>query len=243
MNQGFIDIHCHILPGMDDGAGDMEESLQMLRIARDDGIAGIVATPHIMSGVYDNTRETIGDAISRLASETDLLPLYIGADIRLGRETLQGIINRDYPPINDKKYVLLELPTYMLPPVSELGKIIYSLKVRGIVPVITHPERNLPILEDLTILESLVRQGAVSQVTAMSLTGKLGRRIQKAAFTMIREGHAHVVASDAHDTRQRPPLLSGACRKIHEKFGEKVAYRLFVENPLNIIQGRDVVQV
>jgi len=228
---------------MDDGAGDMEESLQMLRIARDDGIAGIVATPHIMQGVYDNTREAIDDAISRLASETDLIPLYIGADIRLDRETVQRIINRDYPAINDKKYVLLELPAYMLPPVSELGNIIYSLKVRGIVPVITHPERNLPILEDLTILERLVGYGAISQVTAMSLTGKLGRKIQKAAFRMIREGYAHVVASDAHDTGQRPPLLSGAYRKIHKKFGEQVAFRLFVENPLNIIKGSDVVQV
>jgi len=243
LNKGFIDIHCHILPGIDDGASDMEESLKMIRIAKDDGIAGIVATPHIMQGVYNNTRETIANAISRLTDETDLLPLYIGADIRLSRETIHGIISREYPAINDKNYVLLELPTYMLPPVSELENIIYSLRMQGTVPVITHPERNLPILEDLTILERLVRYGAISQVTAMSVTGGFGRKIQKVTFKMIREGYAHVVASDAHDTRQRPPLLSGAYRKIHKKFGEKVAFRLFVENPLNIIKGSDVVQV
>lgn len=240
MNRGFIDIHCHILPGLDDGADDVEESLEMLRIAKEDGISEVVATPHIMDGVYNNTRETIGNAIARLAEVTDLLPVHIGADIRLSRESIQGIISREYPSINDKNHVLLELPTYVLPPISELENIIYSFKVQGITPIITHPERNLSILNDPAILERLIRYGAVSQVTAMSITGHLGRKIQKAAFKMIKKGYVHLVATDAHDTRQRPPVLSDAYRRIRKKFGENEADRLFIGNPLNVINGRGV---
>lgn len=237
LNDGFIDIHCHILSGLDDGAEDFETSLKMLEIARRDGIGGIVATPHIMDGVYDNTREAINSTASRLMEDADAPPLYTGADIRICRDLMQKVANNELPLINDKNYILLELPTYGLPPISELLNIASSLRMKGITPIITHPERNMAIVNYPTIMKKLIKYGAIFQATAMSITGGFGSRVQKFTLKMIKNGHIHVVASDAHDTEKRPPILSDAYAFVSKKFNKNEADRLFRSNPLNIIRG------
>jgi protein-tyrosine phosphatase len=239
-NIGFIDIHSHILPKLDEGSSCIEESAQMLQIAREDGISGIVATPHILDGVYNNTREKIEEAIIELNAAHSGVQVYIGAEVRINRNLARRISNNELPLLNDKQFLLLELPTYVLPPILEIENIIKNHKTSQINPIIAHPERNMPILNDLSIMERFIRCGASFQVTAMSITNHSGKRIQKAALKMIRKGYVYAVASDAHDAKRRPPILSHAFKIIKKKFGTDEAERLFIHNPLKIITGAEI---
>ena len=237
---GFIDIHSHILPNLDEGSSCIEESVEMLQIAREDGISGIVATPHILAGVYNNTREKIEEAIIELNAAHSGVQVYIGAEVRINRNLALRVRNNELPLLNGKKFLLLELPTYVLPPILEIENIINNLKMSKINPIIAHPEKNMPILNDLSLMERFMRCGASFQVTAMSITNHSGKRIQQAALKMIRKGYVHAVASDAHDAKKRPPILSNAYKIIKKKFGTEEAERLFRHNPLKIITGADI---
>jgi protein-tyrosine phosphatase len=230
----FFDIHCHILPQLDEGAQTLEESLTMLQLARKDGISGIVATPHIISGIYNNTKEIIGRAISELKRSANHIEIYTGAEIRIDRDLAARVDSNELPLINNNNFILLELPTYVIPPLGELENIVKSLRNRQISPIFAHPERNVPLMKDLSIMERLVRCGALFQLTAMSITD---RAMHRPAMKMIRKGFIHVVASDAHDATKRPPILSDAYRLISGKFGTDKANKLFRDNPLKIIQG------
>ena len=239
-NSGFIDIHCHILPGLDEGPNCRAEAVQMLRIAREDGTAGIAATPHILDGVFNNTKDAIAQSIKELNGLNYGIQVYMGAEVRISRNLRERISRDELPLLNNKTFLLLELPSYLLPPLPELEKIITDLRISHITPIVAHPERNVPILHDLSIMERLIHCGAAFQVTAMSITGHSGRRIQKAALEMIQEGYVHAVASDAHDATKRPPLLSHAYAVIEKKFGADEAQRLFCGNPLKIVSGSDI---
>lgn len=237
MSGEFIDIHCHILPKLDEGPSSLEESVKMLQIAYQDGIAAVVATPHIINGLYKNTRETIDIAILELRKLTDLVPIYIGAEIRIDRGLADRAVNNELPLINNNHYILLELPAFVIPPLLQLENIAQRLKKNQITPIFAHPERNIPILKNLCIMERLVRCGALFQITAMSITNK---SMQGPALKMIKKGYVHAVASDAHDVCKRPPILSGAFEIISKKFDSDMASKLFMHNPLKIIQGENI---
>ena len=241
MGAGFIDIHCHILPGLDDGSPDMKQTIEMLRIAREDGIEAIVASPHV-DGAYGkkNSREGISQKIAYVKSKANGVALYPGADVHISRDILENARKGALPLINDRNYLLFELPSFVLPPLSEVGRIISGLRLMGMVPIITHPERNLPILENVSILQRLLDLGARCQVTAGSITGKFGTRSQKACWKMIKKGHVHAVASDAHDIKGRPPVLSEAHAVVAKKFGPTMAERLFIQNPRRIVNGEPI---
>lgn len=233
----LYDIHCHILPGLDEGSQSMEESLRMLQVAREDGISGIVATPHIINGVYHNTREIIERTVSALKDSAGYFGIYTGAEIRIDRDLAARVDSNEIPLINNKKFILLELPAYVIPPLNELEIIIKGLRNRRISPIFAHPDRNMPILKDLSIMERLVRCGALFQMTAMSVTD---RSAHKSVLKMIKKGYIHAVASDAHDTAKRPPILSVAYETISRKIANEVAERLFMYNPLRIIRGEEI---
>jgi protein-tyrosine phosphatase len=235
---GFIDIHCHILPGLDDGPRSKGEAEEMLEVARKDGIAGIVATPHMLDGVCNTTREGIVRAIADLNGAARGIPIYMGAEVRVGMEFTRHIENSGLPLINDKNFLLLELPPYVIPPINVLEHLVNSLKIKKIIPIFSHPERNMPIVRDPSIMNRLARCGALFQVTAMSIID--GGNTAKAALNMIGKGYVHVVASDAHDSQRRPPLLSRGYEYVSKKFGRDLANRLFIENPLKIISGEHV---
>ena len=239
-NNGFIDIHSHILPKLDDGSSCLKESVRMLQIAMGDGISRMVATPHVLDGVYNNSRENIGKAVTELIAVNSGVHIYMGAEVRICRYLAQRIGNNELPMLNSKNFLLLELPTYVLPPITELENIVKNLKTYKINPIFAHPERNIPILNDLSIMERLIGCGASFQVTAMSITNYLGRRIQKATFKMIQRGYVHAVASDAHNAEKRPPILSHAYKITTEKFGLDEANKLFCHNPLKIVSGADI---
>ncbi len=237
MNTQFFDIHCHILPKLDEGSSTPEESVKMLKLAQADGIAGIVATPHIVNGVYNNTKEIIDNAISELKKLTNHVQIFIGAEIRIDRDLAARVANNELPLINNKKFILLELPTYVIPPILQLENIVKGLVKNQIFPIFAHPERNIPLLKDFSIMERLIRCGALFQVTATSFRDPI---LTRPTLKMIRKGYVHAVASDAHDASKRPPNLSLAYEIVSRKIDNDIAKRLFMYNPLKIIRGEDV---
>lgn len=237
MDTGFFDIHCHVLPKLDEGPSSPEESVKMLQLAYEDGIAGIVATPHIMSGVYNNTKEIIDDAVVELRKCANHIQIFIGAEVRIDRDLAARVASNELPLINNKKFMLLELPAYVIPPLLQLENIVKDLAKQEITPVFAHPERNIPILKDFSIMKRLIGCGAFFQVTAMSLSDPA---LRSPAIKMIKKGYVHAVASDAHDALKRPPILSVAYEIISKKIANEIAEKLFTHNPLRIIRGEAI---
>jgi protein-tyrosine phosphatase len=239
----MIDLHCHILPGLDDGAESMEESLRMCSMAADDGVKKIVATPHTMNGVYVNPTQVIRQAVGEL---NDLLverqiPLEIlpGADVHINPNLLglieQGLITT----VNDNhRYLLLELPHHLVPP--NFKNLIFELSLQGIIPILTHPERNSILQTDINLLYELVVQGILIQITTLSLTGEFGPRAESCCHSLLKYNLVHVVASDAHSSIVRPPLLSMAVEEAAKIIGETNALDLVAANPQAIIDGEDL---
>lgn len=206
----FTDLHCHILPNLDDGAADLATSLAMARAATADGIDRIACTPHIYPGLYPNDAAGISRAKERLAAkfreEGIDLELAVGADIHMVPELVTGLQSGRLPTINASRYLLLEPSHHIAPP--RLEETIFELIAHGYVPLITHPERLAWIEDHYQRMVELGRQGAWLQVTAASLMGDFGRRARYWAERMISEGVVHVLATDAHGAELRPPLMS-----------------------------------
>ena len=186
----MIDLHCHLLPGVDDGAGDLEESLAMARLAAADGIRAIVATPHFLNGVYHHSPKALREHFLRfqefLAGQQVALSLYPGADIHLAPDLIRHLEGQELPAINNRRYLLLELPSFALP--SALHDTLFHLRTRGFTPIITHPERNGSIQENPDQVVEMNRFGALVQVTAMSLTGEFGKKVTSLCRCLAGEG-------------------------------------------------------
>ena len=237
----MIDLHCHILPGVDDGAKSLEESLLMARRAVEDGIHTIVATPHTLNGIYINSARKVTPKVAFL-QETLLknhikLQLYVGADVHLCPHMLELIESGDAGTINNaRKYILLEFPSQVVPP--KVKDEIFSLKLNGITPIISHLERNPVIQHNIDILYEFIRMGALCQVTAMSITGDFGGIAMQCAERLLRHRMVHVIASDAHSSESRPPVLSQAVEaaaEILENYDD--AERMVTEVPAAILSG------
>ncbi|MDH4232713.1 MAG: hypothetical protein OEW04_11880 [Nitrospirota bacterium] len=236
----MIDIHCHILPAIDDGAADIRTSLEMLRIAASDGITHIVATPHYRHGeapgidLIQGKITGVREAMKKRAINVTLLG---GADIRLTYELLKGIERKEIPTINGSRYFLLELPD-LIP--THLDAFLLEMKVRGYSPIITHPERNYSLLTAPEKADALRAAGALFQVTAMSVTGDFGRQIRKFTRQLLKKGYVDFVATDAHNTGHRPPLLSKAYSETASLLKKSEADRMFFENPRAVIENREL---
>lgn len=236
----MIDIHCHILPAIDDGPDDLQETLEMLRLAARDGITHIVATPHYRHG-ESPTRRDIEEKIIQVRKEMGksciAIELLGGADIRLTYELMQGIQENKIPTINSSRYFLLELPD-LIPP--HLDAFLFETRLKGYIPVITHPERNYSLLSAQAKIEGIRDAGALFQLTAMSVTGKLGRQIKKFTEHLLKKGYVDFIATDAHSTSQRPPLLSKAYRETISILSKAEADRIFLQNPQTVIENKDI---
>lgn len=243
----MIDVHSHILPGIDDGARDLEEALEMARLAVADGIRVMVATPHLFKhksvdlGAINEKRiilEHLDAFRDRLAVEGIDLEILPGCDVPLSIEALILLEDDRVLTVNDgKRYLLLELPHFSIPPAME--DICFRLKSRGLTPIITHPERHPLILERPERLERLVNLGCLAQLTASSLTGGFGRQVARASRQLVKKGYIHMVASDAHNTRGRPPVLSKAVSELTKLVGLEQARAMVVHIPEKIIKGEN----
>jgi len=238
----MVDVHCHILPGVDDGPDTIEESLAMAESAIVDGITHVVATPHA-SSEHNFDYRRVQQLRDRLQTEIgERLKLATGCDFHLSPENLEALRRNSSPfCINQRDYLLVEFNEISIPPA--LDETLHDLLLRRIRPVITHPERNAILRRQRERLANWVRLGCYVQVTAGSLTGGFGPRAQEDSLCWIAQGLVHLVASDAHNTRRRPLKLQTAYNLVREQFGEAKARALFDDNPLAAFEGRDLPHV
>lgn len=233
----MVDVHCHILPETDDGAKSWEVALEMCRIAEQDGITHIVATPHANHKYsYDRAQHerTLGK-LRELAPPS--LTFSLGCDFHLSYDNVEDALNcPESYAISGTRYLLIELSDYGVP--SGVSIAMERLNSIGLTLILTHPERN-PFLQRRPerVLE-WANGGCVVQVTASSITGFWGKAAKNVSRWLLERDAVHVIATDAHDTRQRPPLMSAARRVVADWGDNNVANALFEDNPLAIVTGQ-----
>jgi len=219
----LIDLHCHILPGIDDGAKAMEDSIAMAQAAVDEGITHILATPHHRSHNWMNEKPKVHRLVDEVQNEIDQqdipLTLFPGQEVRIHGDILENIDKNEIQFIDEQEqYVLIEFPTSTVPTYTE--RLFFDMQSNGITPIIVHPERNHAIAEDPDILKNLVEKGALAQLTAVSYAGGLGNKIQKFSKQLIDAKLVHFIASDAHNTTTRPFYMKEAMELLEKEYGK-----------------------
>ncbi|TZF91231.1 tyrosine-protein phosphatase [Cognatilysobacter lacus] len=237
----MIDLHSHLLPGIDDGAVDLAMSLAMARIAAADGIRTVACTPHIYPGMYDNDAPGIRRAVAALQREIDEagidLRLVEGADAHLTPDLVADIAADRVPTLAASRYLLLEPPHHVAPPHFEDA--LFELMAAGYVPVITHPERLSWVEQEFNVFQRLASRGCWMQITAGALTGRFGRRVRYWGERFVGEGHAHLLATDAHHPERRPPLLAEAREAAARLVGAEEAMWMVQGRPAAILSDAD----
>jgi len=233
----MVDIHCHILPSLDDGARDESVSVEMAKMAAADGITHVVATPH--SNYRYNFDPEVNrrkrDELQKIIGPSPVLLL--GCDFHLSYENLEDLrVNPGRYTINGLQYLLVEFAESSLPPI--IDQLFFELVSRKLIPIITHPERNALLSRELRTLQKWIAAGCFVQVTAGSFLGRFGRHAEKFSLSLLRHNMVHFIASDAHDIAKRPLQLSEARRVIAEEQGEETADALSETNPHAAIEGR-----
>lgn len=232
----MIDIHSHIIWGVDDGAHTRSDSLAMLKIAAETGTTDIVATPHADTQ-FTFDAKLVAERIEDLTAATDHVPtIHRGCDFHLSSENVQAAFdNPTQFTINGLSHLMVEFANNLVPP--SIDDVFRQLTLAGIMPVITHPERN-PILQcAYERLQKWIELGCLVQVTAQCLTDEFGKSAQKSAWTLLRKGLVHVIASDGHDTEHRPPRLDHAREILTAEMGADTASLLLEDNPDAVIRG------
>lgn len=237
----MIDLHCHMLPGVDDGAGDLEAALEMAAMAVADGITVTACTPHIMPGVYDNEPDIIRKRIRELRkalAEADVpLELVVGSDAHMRPDFTSAVDSGKILTLNDSRYVLFEPPHHVAPP--RLEECLFGIQMAGYIPILTHPERLSWIETRYPLLVHLARSGIWMQITAGSLSGQFGKRPKYWAERLLNEGLVHLLASDAHNCTSRPPLLSYAYEIAAVTVGKDEAGHLVHTRPAAVLENAD----
>lgn len=237
----MIDLHCHMLPSIDDGAADLEVALEMARLAVADGITVTACTPHIMPGVYGNTgpqiRAAIDEFTKALASAGIPLRLVSGADVHLATDLVAGLKSGQVLTLNDSRYFLFEPPHHVMPP--RLEHAVFDVMTAGYQPVLTHPERLTWIEDHYDVMQRMAKSGVWMQITCGSVTGRFGRRPQYWADRMIDEGLVHILATDAHNLRNRSPSMAKSRAMVAERLGEVEADNMVLTRPQGILDDAD----
>lgn len=240
----MLDLHAHILPGLDDGPKTWDDAIAMLKAAAEDGITGIAATPHVKHGMFVSPMERVlelTEEINRRAAELfpdKKLKVFSGSEITVSMEALSGLKEGRFCSYNRGRYVLLELPSHFSP--TGINNFLDSVSALGLLPVIAHPERNPHILSDVEPLYSFAAKGALMQVTAGSFTGFFGAEVKNLAMGLLERELVHLVASDAHSPKHRPPALSDAFKLVSSSAGEEKALELFKVNTQKVIDNEPI---
>ena len=239
----MIDMHCHILPGIDDGASDLEEALEMARIAESEGIKKIVNTSHFHPEFKYTMGEELVEAINSFnvalkANKIDLEVL-IGNEIYYTDEIIEELHNLNFHTLNNSKYLLIEFSPMNVP--KNLADVVYEVKLKGYIPVLAHFEIYNNIIENPNIIYDCIKEGAIIQVNASSILGKHGKEIKKVSDILLDNNMIHIVASDAHGSERRRPQLREAYEFVKNKYSEETADNLFKNNQSLIIENKDII--
>lgn len=236
----MVDLHTHILPGIDDGAKTMDDALQMARMAANDGVTTVVATPHaywegavngdpvITSGVAELTQAIEAEGIS--------LRIVPGAEVPIEKHLVSKLERHPNWTIGGQNvYLLLEPPWGPIPDYSDA--LVSELMERGITPIIAHPERSPDLQAHPALLDGFISLGALTQVTANSILGRHGSTAKNMALKLLKSGKVHVISSDSHNCKNRAPVLAEARQEVESLLGAETGFRLFEQNPQRIVDG------
>jgi protein-tyrosine phosphatase len=236
---GMIDLHCHILPGLDDGAPNLSVALEMARAFVADGVSIVACTPHILPGLYHNDGPQIRLATAKLQEElTEAnipLKLVTGADNHISPTFVAELSSGHLLSLGDTRYVLVEPPHHIAPP--RLEDMFFDLMVAGYVPILTHPERLSWIETHYQTMRRLAEAGVWMQLTAGSLAGTFGRRPRYWSERMLDEGCAHILATDAHDVSRRPPNLGQGRDLAAQRVGDAEARKMVIVRPRGVLDN------
>lgn len=239
----MIDLHSHILPGIDDGAKTIEESLAMARIAVANGTTVIAATPHVIEGRWLPEWNTIVSLCKELGTELKreniALTIIPGAEVALNMDILDLIKGPGPYCLNSGKYILVELPATHIPQYTD--EFFFTLQARGINPILAHPERHPEISRNPDLIVNWVNKGVLMQMNGPSLVGKMGERAMKTAEVLLNSNLIHFVGSDTHSPRSRTPRLTDAEEKAITLVGKEIAQQIFYTNPLKIINSEELI--
>ena len=238
----MIDLHTHILPGVDDGVATLEEAVAFARVAAADGIRTIVATPHYRDGFYMNPRDQVLDGVAALRRtlagegvDVEILP---GAEVHVCPDLVERIRSGHAPTLGDNgRTVLFELSMSQYP--FDLPNMVYQMRLAGLQVLFAHPERIRYFQDDIRRYEEVVRLGAFGQLTSGSALGLFGTGIEEFSEELTRKRLVHVLASDAHNTRSRSPVLSRAVARVADWVGSERARRMVDDVPRAFLEGRD----
>jgi len=236
----MIDLHCHYLPAVDDGAQTTVEAVELARASVANGITHAVLTPHVNPGRYENTLSSLKphfEAFQKLLQSAQVpLTTCLGGEVRLSAESLALLEENELPSIGDwdgYKVVLLEFPAGQIP-VGAINVVGY-LRARGMLPMIAHPERNKDVMRNYRKIEPFVKEGCLLQITAASVCGIFGDLIRLSAEHLLGIGWVTVIATDAHSLEYRPPMLAEARAVIRQRYGNAAAALLTEGNPGSIV--------
>ncbi|MCS7285773.1 MAG: CpsB/CapC family capsule biosynthesis tyrosine phosphatase [Anaerolineae bacterium] len=240
--KGFVDIHIHILPGIDDGPEDWEEAIQMAKAAQEDGIAAVVATPHNIGFGQELNRNQIlllvEELKGKLLKEGVALQIFPGIEVLLVPEVLLLLEEGKAFTLNGSRYILVELPYAFYPVYSEYA--LFKLLERGYRPILAHPERYAYFQSRPELLKPLVKMGVLVQLTSSSITGELGGRAKETSRFFLQEGMAHIIATDAHSPRWRKPTMREAFEEVSCVLGQEKAMEMFFFNPKAILEDEEI---
>ena len=234
----MIDIHSHILPEIDDGSRSLEESIKMAELAAADGIEQMVATPHLFNGLsHDPETAEIVDRVAELhAAVSKHLKILPGSEVHVAHDIAERVKSQRVTPINRCNYLLVEFPQMTVPIGAD--DIFYRLQLQGIRPILVHPERNLQLQRQPSLVAEYASRGVYMQVTAMSMAGEFGVGAKKCADFLLHLNCVHFLATDTHRPLKRPPILSRGRDAAARMIGEERARRLVYDNPLAVVEGR-----
>ncbi|QFK72934.1 tyrosine protein phosphatase [Pradoshia sp. D12] len=239
----MIDIHSHILPGVDDGAQSLKDSIDMARLAVSEGIDTIIATPHHKNGAYENIRTKLLPEIDQLNEhlEKNQIPLKVlpGQEVRVYGELLEDLEQGLIQTINHSSYLLIEFPSNHIPRYA--STLFFELQQKGINPILVHPERNMAIVENPNLLYDFVQKGVSTQLTCGSIAGKFGKKIKKVSMDLLSSNLIHFVSSDAHNVSTRQFWMNQALDEIEKQFGLDQIY-YFEENAELLISGQTIMR-
>ena len=238
----MIDIHCHILPNVDDGSESLEESITMAKIAESEGITKIVNTSHChFDFKYKKGNELkleLEKFNQALKEENINIEVILGNELYYTSDLIERFDELDFFSMNNSKYILMEFSPINFP--KNIEDVIYEIKIRGYIPIIAHAERYKQVQEDVNIVLDCIKEGALIQVNASSILGKNGEKAEDTSKKLLDNNMVHFVATDAHSSNRRRPLIKDSYNYILKNYGKEVSEKLFIENPTAVIENRDI---